>query len=106
MADWHTDRTILKKNTYGGGVVATVTTSQIPNGTKIFMTAHGSSGSKSLGHGFVNNNKCEIAVSTNDFTNRLPPSSVPRPGHINFKVDPDSEYGDAFVWNDYVRITY
>lgn len=105
-AESSTNRTILKKNTYGANIIATVTTSQIADGTKIFMTAHGDSGSKSLGYGVVNNNKCEITTSTSDFTNKLRASSTPRPGHVNFKVDPDSNYGDAFVWNDYIRVTY
>lgn len=100
------NRTVLKVNTYGSEIEANLKTIGIPNGTKITMAIYGQSKNSVVAHGLVSNNNCKITTTTSELRKIISPVASGKPGHIQFKIDADSEYADAFAWNDYIRVMY
>lgn len=100
------NRTVLKVNTYGSEIEANLKTEGLSDGTKITMAIYGQRKNSIVASGLVNNNNCKISTTTSALRNIISPVSSGKPGHIQFKVDSESEYADAFAWNDYIRVMY
>lgn len=99
-----TARAVWSRAQYGGNVVATIVTSGIADGTTISMSLYPYADINATGT--VQSDTCEITISALELGRYAPASKDPRPAHIKYTVDPNSDYGSAFGWNDYIKSTY
>ena len=82
----------------------TITTTGIADGTHIQMSVRPGYQDHTLS-GTIYSDKCEIALDYDNFWQYTRRSNAGYPNFIHYRVDPDSNYGEAFAWNDFVTIT-